>query len=342
MNRDVKGGGDPARKGGSFGERVAEQAEARQRMREIMDTLTECGINSVHITETVMERLMRLHEMTRTFKDERRAVEFAIDLQIYLIDNVPERQPTGDQMDAIFGGTFFTDIGKTGPADATPEQSMAVTRLYGVDLKWSPKKSAAEFVDTLLSGDIDKLLTYLESINFQPEGETLEAYAERFIKEHVDRYPEQPADALLADLASIERMSSDMDMRDFWDAHVYWSYDLIKDSDLPEASKIAAASHHILEGNFPPEVIDETGRIVGTDDYIGLPEAWVMMLDKYDAQRNRAGATHDEAILWLSGLEQRESWSKLDTKVQEILDQTITDIDVAMGAIETRADEAAA
>ena len=268
-----------------------EPSPEQQREKPILDALREAGIDRRELTPQMMDRLKQLHELTPTFEDEIQATRYARMINERLRQTAPERALTDLELDAVFGGTFFSDIGKTGPADATPEQSMVVTRMYGVDARFNPSGTAREFIE-----------------QFMPD----------------------EAERLIADLNSIDGLSDEMTMREFWNAHVYWSYDLIKNSDLSDASKRAAASHHILEGNFPPEVIEETGRVTGTDGYIGAPEAWVMMLDKYDAQRRRARATHDEAIDWLKQLEKRDTWPKLDPSVQEIMRQTIDDIDLAL------------
>ncbi|MBT4857290.1 hypothetical protein HON52_03865 [Candidatus Uhrbacteria bacterium] len=254
---------------------------------EISNVLRDCSIEDDQVTDQMMDRLIQLHELTPTFDDERKAVEYAQRLQAFLQNTKPEFAPTDEQMNAIYGGTFFSDIGKTGPADATPEQSYVVTRIYAIE-------------------NINPKLTVGEALR---------------VKEPA------LADKLLADFDSIDDMSADMPLRKFWDAHVKWSYAIIKDSDLSVKAKRAAASHHILEGNFPEDVIDATGKIVGTDEYIGLPEAWVMMLDKYDAQISRAKASHKDAITWLKALETKDTWKNLETKVQDALLQAIEDID---------------
>lgn len=268
------------------------------REKPIIKALKEAGIDRRELTSQMMDRLRQLHELTPTFEDEIQAAQYAQMINERLRQTAPERALTDLELDAVFGGTFFSDIGKTGPADATAEQSMVVTRMYSIDARFNPSGTAREFIERFLPGE---------------------------------------AQQLIADLNSIDGLSEDMAMREFWNAHVYWSYDLIKDSNLPGASKRAAASHHVLEGNFPPEVIEETGRITGTDTYIGAPEVWVMMLDKYDAQRRRAGATHHEAIEWLRKLEERDTWQKLDPRVQDIMHLTIDDIDQTFGQEESPA-----
>src|SRR3989339_296327 len=191
---------------------ATKQREQGQKERAILDVLQDGGIEQSYLTPQMMERLLLLRELTPTFEDEKQAVEYAIDINHDLRDRAPDRQLTDDEMDAVFGGTFFSDIGKTGPANATPEQSFVVARMYGVDARFNPTGTTRQFIEKFLPDDAENLIETLDSI---------------------------------------EGLSPDTTMREFWNAHVYWSYDLIKQSRLPEASKRAAASHHILEGNFP-------------------------------------------------------------------------------------------
>jgi len=199
---------------------------------------------------------------------------------------------TKDEITDIFEGSFGTDIGKTGPKEASPELSKLIAKLYGI------KKAIPS-----------DLLFY-----------------------HAQKIAGQDGVKLLKDL----NFSDTSTMRDLYDIHVYWSYDLIKDSGLSERAKLAAAAHHILDGkdgNYPRELFDETGMILSGEfagQYIGRVELLVMLLDKYDARRTRGKVSHEEAITWLRTLKNWNTYKKLNVQVQQKFEGLIDDLEDAL------------
>lgn len=221
----------------------------------LRSTFCGVGIEWDMLSNELRHRFMKLAKETATVDDEIKALEYADQLEGYL---------TAEELRVVQRATLCTDIGKTGPREASPGQEDFVTRVYAIR----------------------------ENIKGGPGAVTLEQFLGTY-------YP----DSLMEDLELARGMGMDPQetMRTFFNRHAGWTLELLEASDLPDDVIIAAANHHFLEGVSPKSMIDKQGMITyrETRRPFGRQEAIVILLDKYDARRARGGDTHEAAIVWL-------------------------------------------
>lgn len=285
----------------SYEDAIAEAEIRRQAQWEkIKVILLDRGIEESKITTQMKEKLLLLAEHTDTLDDEAQAMDFAIDLNRFYKERDLDVEFSDDEMADVFEGSFATDIGKTGPREASTRLSTLIAKLYGL------KGARADEVlfEKARQIDPDQAEELLESVGF----------------------------------------TQTSTMRDLYNRHVYWSYEIIKDTGFSERAKLAAGAHHILDGengNYPRELFDETGKILSgefTGEYIGKVELLVMLLDKYDAQRTRARVSHEQAIKWLRSLESLATYQRLNESVKKVFESLIDDLEQALKVSELHQD----
>jgi hypothetical protein len=176
------------------------------------------GLNQL-ANPKIIEKLKRLNEGSKTVEDEERAINLLLDFFEYYNKTKPEKAFTPAEQDTVTGGTFLSDVGKTGPADASPELSACITDMFNIDVH----------IDT----DIVNVKTFLEY--FLPEEKQ-----EKYLK-----------------ILSDNGLDTEMSLRSFINKHAQWTLDIIKIEDgkgIPHDVVVAAASHHFLEGVNPLNV----------------------------------------------------------------------------------------
>lgn len=197
--------------------------------------------------------------------------------------------------------TRFTDLGKTGPADATPEQQSLIARMYAIE-KTFPKPSHLMSLRDFLELSDDPDIT-------------------QRIPEHLE---------MLWDMGLIE-----CNVRQFINLHAQWTMDCIRDeAAIPYEAKVSAALHHILEGNNPDGLVDlstEELMIPSLNRPVGMQEILTILLDKYQARRRfpdlktQRLRTHAEQIEWLRiYVEKYVALKQFPTWLREQLHASIT------------------
>ena len=193
------------------------------------------------------------------------------------------------------------DAGKSGPAEATQEQQIAIIKLFAK-----------------------------EDITKEHENETVE----KMIRERFGTEAESMI-MVLKDLKGYENILS-WSMREFWDKHIVWGSEInekySKNSRGISAETIAIADlHHAYKGPDDPKYnprrmpIDEkalkeafTGGIL--EEYLS-----VIVFDNYEAFTNRSLSEHEQAIKQVrSVVEQKEFCSRYESickSVNEILNK---------------------
>lgn len=229
----------------------------RDHMKELFE---ELGLDMEELNPNILRKLLLLNERTETFKDEERSMHVARALFKHYEENMPDKAFTGQEQRIILIGTMFTDIGKTGPRDATPEQEEVVLDVYGVENIIDPKKITLEqFVD--------------------------------------DNFPQNAVERL----TTLKEMSVEgaITMREFYNLHAKWTLETISGDGVPSEAVAAAATHHMLEGINPEQIVGDDGRFTryfGDNVSFDRAEKLIIILDKYDAFRRRGKKEHKEAI----------------------------------------------
>lgn len=229
----------------------------RDHMRELFE---ELGLDVEKMNPNIVRKLLLLNDRTETFKDEERSVHVARALFRYYEKNLPDEKFTDTEQRTVLIGTMFTDIGKTGPRNATSEQEKLMLDIYEIE------------------GIID------------PTKVTLEQFInDNFAEDATDR------------LAMLKEMGIDgeISMREFYNLHPKWTLEIISGDGVPPEAVAAAATHHMLEGINPEEIVDKDGRFTkyfGDNVFFDRAEKLIIILDKYDAFRRRGKKGHKEAI----------------------------------------------
>lgn len=235
------------------------------------EIVRQAGLDPELITDKkIFQRMAFLDKTSSSLKAGKNCIKYADLAAEYLGRHADQYGGplTEGELRTVKAATLFTDIGKTGPADATPEQEMLVTSMFAVPVVLRATDITVEnFLRQYFSDDADMRMEIFNSLKFQG----------------------QPLD------------SQKTTMRDFFNMHAHWSYDLMNGSGIPKEVMFAAASHHIAEGQNPGGILSEDGIFTKLDPprKIDRREILIILLDKYDARRTRSGDTHARAIEWL-------------------------------------------
>lgn len=255
----------------------------------------ELGLLPDSLGEKLLQRYALLDQKTQTLDDERRAIGYADRLAGWQSERYSANRLDSEELKAVKLATLFTDIGKTGPKDASPEQQELITAMYGID----------------------------EKIN--PQTMTVHQYLERF-------FPKDAAHHLHT--FSSMGLDAEMTMRSFFDLHAGWSYDLLKEGGAPLQTTATAAAHHFLEGVNPEGILDKEGNFTHPEIARPLDEReiFVILFDKYDAARRRGKKTHEEAIQWIqqNRFNENPHFRELPMPLQHLFESCLQELDEAL------------
>lgn len=257
-------------------------SKERDRMNELF---LELGIDVENIHPNILRKLRLLNKETHTFRDEERAIHIAQALFRYYELNFPDQKFTDQEKKTVLVGTLFTDIGKTGPRNATPEQEKVILSIYNVENVFKPEETT--------------LLQFMQ------------------------KYFPKDAEHRLATIETIEKVSRNMTMREFYNLHPEWTLEIISGDGVPLEAVGAAAAHHALEGVNPQYIIDKDSRFTkyfGDNISFSRDDKLIIILDKYDAARRRGKMTHAQAIEFVRNkIKSNEQFSS-DSEFEELLD----------------------
>ncbi|KKW33409.1 MAG: hypothetical protein UY76_C0003G0014 [Candidatus Uhrbacteria bacterium GW2011_GWA2_52_8d] len=238
--------------------------------QDVEDLFRLLGVDPASIEPRLREAMGYLGSYSETMNDESRARAMADVMASYCSRVSSPNGLSKEGWRYVNLASMLSDIGKVGPRqERIDDVNHLITALYAKSEKFSPDDSLSHFLD-----------------HFFPS----------------QKYEMQRV--LVNDLG----LELTMSMRSFWDAHAQWTLDHLKDSGVPNEVALTAAAHHLLGGdkanprlNELPIVEKTTGTLrgFGIERPIDQREIWVVLLDKYEANMQRGGATHEEAITWL-------------------------------------------
>ena len=194
----------------------------------------------------------------------------------------PERAFDALEQSVVLIGSLFADIGKTGPPEATAEGQQLIVEMFSVEGVLDDSQSVSRFLDTHFPSDARRRRELFSSLGLDVE----------------------------------------MSLRSFWNLHTGWTFELTRDSGLPEEAVAAAATHHLLEDINPEDIVAEDGRFLvafGGNVAFDRAEKLVILLDKYDALLRRGRRGHEAAIAWLQNLIARHPRFGNDEELSELL-----------------------
>ncbi len=243
----------------------------------------DLGVDLEKTDKNILRKLTLLNKWTETIKDEENAVSLAQELCKFYEKEVPNRRFSKEEIMTVSLGTMFSDIGKTGPREATQEQEEVIVSIYSMEDPFDTSMTLEQFVSENFPDDFIKRLTLLEQIGVERE----------------------------------------MTLRKFYNLHAEWTLGILVGSGVPQEAIAAAATHHMLEGVNPEGIVAKDSRFTryfGTSLFFDRADKLVIILDKYDAYRRRGGKEHREAIESLRKyLASNEHFSN-DSEFIELLD----------------------
>lgn len=290
--------------GEDFGLEVHETGENDAETTDLRNLLGDVGIHFDQLSTRLQERLRQIKREQHTLTDDLRCAHMARQVAENLRERGAHDRLTETDWKNIEMASVLTDLGKTGPENATAAQSALISHMYA----------------------IDKAL-----LNDKGRREPASWSVERFVKECMSERDFSETKAILETLG----VRMDMNMREFYNMHAQWTNDLIKnESTIPAEVRTMAALHHILENVNPDTLVD-----LSTDDLmipslrrpIGEQEIWVLLFDKYEAQTNphRGKQSHDKGVKWLRDFvnEWPMALAPYPTELKQLINDCIDQLD---------------
>jgi hypothetical protein len=221
----------------------------------------DVGFDLDRIRPSILARMRILAETTETVNDCERGVRIANVVFHHYDVSKPLERFTDAEKRIVVIGTLFSDVGKSGPSEANPEQQHLVAEMFAVECVIDETISVARFFESYFPADASDR-------------------ARRFGASGLDLDPA-------------------MTMREFWNMHSAWTLHILRGDGVPMEAVPAAATHHLLENVNPDSLVADDGRFTkyfGKHASFERPEKLVILLDKYDAAVRRGHCTHDQAI----------------------------------------------
>lgn len=225
--------------------------------------LTERGIE-----DAVIHRLILLEQYSR-FNEDSRMIERAMQKVLSVLEKrqagkFPRLTFSEEQRREASIASLLHDIGKSGPAQATPEQQMTIIGLFSAEDLKDPRQKVEDAIRMAFGGKADGMISTLGFAGVEPS----------------------------------------MTMREFYDLHASWTKEILEaNSDgVSERVRIIAATHHIDRGinpyDIPEEEVPMESLAIGAAEYYieAFEKRILMAVDKYQAAVRRSGADHEKAI----------------------------------------------
>ena len=237
--------------------------KAEQKHSRIGRILVEIGVDMEKINPDIIGRIELMNEKTPAFIDDlHAAIKTARKIFKYYKKHKSNEIFSEEEKRTVEIGTLFSDIGKTGPKDATMEQRTLILEMFGIENIENPQMSAEDFLKKYFPEDFDRRSSIFVAMGFNPQ----------------------------------------MTMRQFWNLHAQWVLGIIGNDGVPPEAVAGAATHQMIEGINPDNIVDKDGKFIkyfGNNAFFDRAEKLIIILDKYYAARRRGGKTHGEALAFV-------------------------------------------
>ncbi|MCX6761968.1 MAG: hypothetical protein NTY33_03980 [Candidatus Moranbacteria bacterium] len=240
--------------------------------KNVLASLERVGCCEV-LHEDVIDRMIRIEKGSR-FNEYSRKIKQGIGNVFNLLkerysEQYPELRHSDEQRLEVLRAAILHDIGKSGPAEATPQEQEMIIKIFAHENIRDTKLLVTEEIRELFeTGELESAQRMLEKYGIG--GKTT--------------------------------------MQQFWDKHAYWTHDILEKypQGLSENTRIIAGSHHIdhdidpYELNEKDKTSHETRTIGILENYVDALERRVLIvLDQYEAAKERRGFSHEEALAWV-------------------------------------------
>ncbi len=249
----------------------------------IQKVFEAAGVRVDTVGKDIVKRLWLLDAITPIVEDEYRAIKYAKTFFARLEASAPSRAFTEGEKRIVLIGTLFSDIGKTGPKSASFDQQKQIAEMFRIENVSNPKMTVAQFLRDYFPVDHEARSHTLSTLGIDTE----------------------------------------MSMRTFWNLHSVWTLQIISGDGVPPEAVAAAATHHMLEGVNPDLIVGKDGifaRYFGENVAFDRAEKLLIIVDKYDALRRRAGKSHDEAIAELRNIVSRNAAYAGDPQFETLIE----------------------
>jgi hypothetical protein len=231
-------------------------------MARVREICAEVGFDLDGLAPSLLARLELLAAHSETVADTERMIARAWAVFRHQAELDPSSSFTEIERRIVVLGCLFSDIGKTGPAGADISQQTLIVEMFAVEGVRDETQTVGSF--------------FLE-------------YFPADAAERTRRFQELGLDPGLT-------------MRQFWNLHSGWTLEIAERGGVPPEVIAAAATHHLLDNVNPAAIVAPDQRFTrafGDNAAFDRAEKLVILLDKYDALRRRAGRSHAATIRWL-------------------------------------------
>jgi len=239
------------------------------------------GLGFENIPKEITQKLSLLSIPT-----EHRNSHFQDSLDISeIIDDLVPEELSELEVNELRAASLVHDVGKTGPSEATPEEQLAFVKLFNLDFPYGQMIDGVKINEVSITKALELKVS---------TGEITVEKAEELVRFVVTACARQE------NVRAETQVTAESTMGKFWAAHVYWTYDVLKGTNLPKTLIDTASSHHMLEGHDPAGVGFEqiTSGMVSLElaDKYQAYRIRLLLVDKYQAFLGRSGRTHEETI----------------------------------------------
>lgn len=219
------------------------------------------GLDLDDVAPAILERMRLLAETTETVRDCERAAELAEDVFRHYDAFKPRERFTARERSTVVIGSLFSDIGKSGPADAGLDGQRLVAEMFAVE-RARESATVRTFFDAHFRADAAERVQRFCVLGLDPD----------------------------------MSMRQFWNLHSVWSLQI-----LRGDGVPPEVVAAAATHHLLENVNPHAMFAADSNltKYLGHTASFGRPEKLVILLDKYDAARRRSHRTHQEAIAWL-------------------------------------------
>lgn len=259
-------------------EQEGQGAERRYSPRDIEKLFEKLKFRGA--TEAIVERLSRL-----SFTIERRNSHFQDAVEISeIIDDLVTEERTETEINELRAVCLLHDVGKSGPAEAGEEERAAMVEIYNLSFDKEDYDGASASQLTL-----EKALQIKVGEGLLTAKRATELL--RLVDSAIRKQKNQRVETFIR---------RDTNMRTFWSAHVYWTYDILLAEGVEKRLADIAGSHHLLDGCDPAGIgLENASPDMASLELVDKYQAYrirLVLADKYQAFRVRGGKSHEEAV----------------------------------------------
>lgn len=263
--------------------------ESRDPVEGLQTICAGVGFDIVHAKASLVDRVRLLAEHTETVEDAKRMTAYAGKVFLRYETDKPNEAFSDLEKQTVVLGCLFADIGKSGPETADANGRRLIAEMFSVEGVRDDKMSVTTFFRSFFTADDQQRVRRFEALG----------------------------------------LDASMTIRQFWNLHSDWTLAIAEAAGLPLEAVAAAAAHHLLDNVNPQSIVGHDQRFTrafGQNTAFDRPEKLIIVLDKYDAVRRRGKRSHDEAIVWVRELIDRNPSFRDDAELATLLE----DVDTAL------------